>query len=526
MGTMDLNKLKKDAPKRQAMRQDPGTGKRYDSHYHNKQTNVSETGTKKPVAAEEIKPYVQQSEQQPSVSSSNISKKIAETKEKISKQNTTYTEENEQSQILHEEINPLFAEEGYELQRSKPSKIIHRLFQKFRASFSKEDEDKLAHALQRNSCRLALYKAGKKDEKKEIADIVFCGEISRPWKGFSFEYQKVVNYPYKYAKTPRKEEEYPEFLQKSLWAVMRQFPEFASIEKKVISKMATAGIPPEILPGMKLVDFKRFLFDHCSIDAGGKEKNISFKRLFPQLDENGNEKRSDNGNILTTSAKRAATIEFVEKYGDQFKALMMKQPHARSDYVDALIEEMKRGNTDMTRYLSSHPEWKDQTAVNLHHIIAKKDLFLLPRMGLQLKDINQLPNLCMMDCGTVGMMSKVLSESAERSQSVKKDSWIGKIKQKLLAGSHGEMHNHDTTFENGQMVRTKFGKYVQSDENQVIARVEPAAGVVCMIGFEAIIDEDRRKFDLEHRCRPDLYPEIERNNVRQQTEYQQGVVRQ
>lgn len=171
---VNLNKIiRNGTPQRQPMRQDPNTGKRYDSHYHNKQPYASGNDTKKPVASEEIKPYVQQSEQQPTTSSSNIQEKLAETKEKISSKGTTYAERNEQSQTWHEEINPMFAEEGFELQRSKSSRIIHRLFQRFRASFSREDEKKLSYALQRNNCRLGLYKGERKMKKARLLILSF-----------------------------------------------------------------------------------------------------------------------------------------------------------------------------------------------------------------------------------------------------------------------------------------------------------------------------------------------------------------
>lgn len=383
--------------------------------------------------------------------------------------------------------NPLL-KAGFEVQQTEFSRENHLLATKFRASFSREDEKALAEHLGKNNFRLGLYKEVEKDVQSEIADIAFSGTVERPRAGFSSRYKDIVDFPYKYSVTPHKPEDYD--LSKSMWSKMRALPEFAAIEKKVVTEMAKAGIPPDILPEMSLNDFKHFFAVHCNVGGG-----YAYSKIFPQTDEKGNVLRDRNGKIVTTSAKQKATIEFITKNEKEFHDLMMKQPHAKQGYVNTLVQEMKRGSTDMTKYLSQHPDWKDQTAINLHHIVGKKDARLLESMGLSFEHINSLNNLCVMDCGTVGLLAEKQNDTSKYVR--------------ILAGTHGEAHNHETTFRNARMHKpSKWGEKTPPTEDGVIMRIEPAPGVACMIGVNGVImDEQRKTFDLEHRCRPDLHPD-------------------
>ena len=264
---------------------------------------------------------------------------------------------------------------------------------------------------------------------------------------------------------------------------MKQFPEFASIEKRIIKGMAQAGVPPEILPEMNLNDFRHLLYNHCSVG-----QSTSFAKIFPQLDENGNIIRDfRTQKPLTTSAKQRNTIRFINEH-PEFYDKMMRVPGAREDYVKELVNQMKRGNTDMTGFLAKHPEWKDQTAVNLHHIINVKDCRVLTEQGRPLSDINEYDNMCIMGCGT---LEEVMQKKTTKP-----------IKHQKLEGPHGAMHNYDTTFRDSKQYRHKWGEYSPPNIGDVVARVEPAPGVCCMIAFGEdfmIVDEQRKERDLERQ---------------------------
>jgi len=377
---------------------------------------------------------------------------------------------------------------GFEVQQSEFARKTGELTNKFRASFSREDEKALAEHLEQYNFRLGMYKEVDKDVRHDIADIAFSGTVERPRSGFSNRYRDIVDFPYKYSVNQHKPEDYD--LGKSLWSKMRELPEFAAIEKKVVSEMAKAGIPPDVLPEMNINDFKHFLAVHCNVGGG-----YAYAKIFPQTDEKGNVLRNKRGEILTTSAKQKATIAFINKNEKEFRDLMMKQPGAKQGYVNTLIQEMKRGNTDMTRYLKDHPDWKDQTAINLHHIVAKKDAKLLDQMGLPFSYMNSVDNLCVMDCGTVASQQEKQNDASKYVR--------------MLAGTHGEAHNHDTTFRNSQVHKpSKWGEKTPPTDDGVIMRVEPGPGVTCMIGINGVlVDEQRKAFDLEHRCREDLHPD-------------------
>lgn len=499
-------KLIGNGPMHQSMRRNPDSGK----YYYTKKKPIP-VNDKQPLLVNE--PDKSDDNNVSKVQSENLSpiqQRIVEARDRL-QQSTT------------QKYDP-FAEEGFEVQRGMVSKTIHQLVQKFRASYSEDDEAALSTYLQEYNCRLGLYSETEKNVRSEIADIAFSGTVERPFKGYSLNYARIANNPQKYSINPCKNEDYDGYIEKSLWAVMKQLPEFAAIEKRVVSEMAKAGVPPQIVPEMNLTDFKHLLAVHCNVGGG-----YAFSKIFPKTDDNGEIVRDNRGKIVTTSAKQEATIEFIAQNEKSFRALMMQQDHAKKDYVDALVEEMKKGNTDMSRFLSQHPEWKDQTAINLHHIIAKKDVRLLEKMGLEFKDINLAKNLCVMDCGSVSMMLKTKESKSNEQNTPQEQGKFNKLYKRvtrLLAGTHGEMHNHDTTFHNGQMVRRKFGEPVPEAKDKVIMRIEPGAGVVCMIGTgqnSVIIDDGRKAFDLAHRCRADLRPDMIRPVVHQPLNQTLGV---
>jgi len=125
---------------------------------------------------------------------------------------------------------------GFEVQQSEFARKTGELTNKFRASFSREDEKALAEHLEQYNFRLGMYKEVDKDVRHDIADIAFSGTVERPRSGFSNRYRDIVDFPYKYSVNQHKPEDYD--LGKSLWSKMRELPEFAAIEKKVVSEMA------------------------------------------------------------------------------------------------------------------------------------------------------------------------------------------------------------------------------------------------------------------------------------------------
>ncbi len=386
---------------------------------------------------------------------------------------------------------PKISKEDFTSKQDEVSQNLSKLWAAYRASYSKEDEDKLRTYAEENGMSLAIYHEVAKDERSEIARIAFNGSVERPRGGYSENYGKIVNNPSEYGKNPRTTDEYS-LEHSTLWNVMKQFPEFASIEKRIIKGMAQAGVPPEILPEMNLNDFRHLLFNHCS--AG---QSTSFAKIFPQLDANGNIIRDfRTQKPLTTSAKQRNTMRFINEH-PEFYNMMMKIPGARKDYVQELIGQMKRGNTDMTGFLAKHPEWKDQTAINLHHIINVKDCRVLTEQGKPLSNINEYDNMCIMGCGT---LEEVMQKKTTKP-----------VKHQKLEGAHGAMHNYDTTFRNSMQYRHKWGEYTPPSGEDVIARMEPGPGVCCMMAFGKdfmIVDEQRKEQDLE---RQKGYVKVERN---------------
>lgn len=151
----------------------------------------------------------------------------------------------------------------------------------------------------------------------------------------------------------------------------------------------------------------------------------------------------------------------------------------------------------MTPFLAKHPEWKDQTAINIHHIINIKDCRLLESQGRPLSDINDYDNMCVMGCGT---LEEIVQKKCGKTSKYEK-----------LPGAHGAMHNNDTTFRNNAAYRPKWGQYTPPGEKDVIARMEPAPGVCCMLAFGdeyMIVDEKRNQRMQERQQQQQKTPEL------------------
>ena len=103
---------------------------------------------------------------------------------------------------------PKISKEEFTAKQEEIFQNLDRLWAAFRASFSKEDEDKLRAYAEANGMSLAIYHEVVKDERSEIARIAFNGTIERPRGGYSENYGKIVNNPTEYGRTPRSPEDY------------------------------------------------------------------------------------------------------------------------------------------------------------------------------------------------------------------------------------------------------------------------------------------------------------------------------
>ena len=354
------------------------------------------------------------------------------------------------------------------------------LFAKYRASFSLEDENNLRDYAAKNDLTLAVYPKVSKDERSEIARIAFDGVVSYDKNNsqYSPEYRKIVAAPMQYASKPRKPEDY-NMDDSGLWKVMKQFPEFVSIENRIKGKLAVVGVPPEILPSMNMSDFKHFLFNHCGCGPASSKAKI-----FPQLDANGNIMRDlRTQNILTTSAKQKNTIKFINSH-PEFRDAMMKIPNARADYVDELIKQMKQGKTDMTGYLAKHPEWKDQQSINVHHIINIKDIRMLEEQGRPLSDINSSDNMCFMGSGSLEFLMA--------------------NQKKKVGGIHHVIHKNEMEFST-----QKWGEKSSVQPKDVVPRLQPKEGICCMLSFGVQLKDASMKYIVSQK---DRSQQTQRNN--------------
>jgi len=395
--------------------------------------------------------------------------------EKIRAENEAKSATNAQKQPLEKETlqTPLPAAASPAPSQNGPSveQTLDDLFAKYRASYSLEDENNLRNYAAKNYLTLAVYPKVSRDERSEIARIAFDGVVSYDKNNpqYSPEYRKLIANPSQYAANPHKPEDY-NMDNSGLWKVMKQFPEFASIENRIKEKMSNVGLPPEILPTMNMSDFKHFLFNHCGCGPASSKAKI-----FPQYDANGNIMRDfRTQNILTTSAKQKNTIKFINLH-PEFRDAMMKMPNARADYVDELIKQMKQGKTDMTGFLGKHPEWKDQQSINVHHIINIKDIRLLEEQKRPLSDINSSENMCFMGSGSLDFL--MLNQ------------------KKKVGGIHNIIHKNEMEFSN------KWGRSMPSQTKDIVPRLQPKEGVCCMLDFGIMLKDNKMKYVVSEKPR-------------------------
>lgn len=268
----------------------------------------------------------------------------------------------------------------------------------------------------------------------------------------------IANYPYKYAGTPGKAEDY-DLESSTVWQAMKEEPRLAEMQDKLKAALAKAGVPKEILPEMNINDFKYLMFNHCAA-----QKGLGFAKLFQARDENGNpltyKDRSGKEVPVCTSAKQENVKRFI-KENPQFKDMMLKMPGIDKAYVEALVNKMSQsGLTDMSKELERHPEWANQPAIDVHHIINIKDCRLFEAEGKSYADVNAYENMCIVSNGTLfDAVNRAhgLSDANDKAASV-----------------HGSIHSADMVFKD---------KDSNGDVRRTMVRLEPQPGVRCMLGF-------------------------------------------
>lgn len=346
---------------------------------------------------------------------------------------------------------------------------LERLIAAFRATNGRKEEDTLRSFAKQHHLNLRVEPAVSKTDKSAIARMVFNGSVERPLGGYSSKFADIVNYPYKYTVKPGKPEDY-DLEHSSIWQAMAEEPRLAEMKDKIKAALAKTGVPKELLPEMNLNDLKYLMFNHC-----GVQKGMASAKLFQARDENGNPltRRDRNGKevAVCTSAKQENVKRFI-KENPQFRDMFLKMPGIDKNYVDALIQKMSRdGLTDMTKELERHPEWINQPAIDVHHVINIKDCRLFEEQGKSYTAVNDYDNMCIVSNGTLAdalNRARGMGDKNDASDSV-----------------HASIHKGDMVFKDrGQ----------DGDVRRTMVRIEPEPGVRCMLGF------DEEMMIIDHTC--------------------------
>ncbi len=353
---------------------------------------------------------------------------------------------------------------------------LEQLTAAFRATNGQKEEEELRAFAARYHLNLRVEAAVSKSDKSVIARMVFNGGVEKPMGNYSPKFTDIANYPYKYTVNPGKAEDY-DLEHSTVWQAMKEEPRLAEMEGKLKAALAKAGVPKEILPEMNINDFKYLMFNHCAA-----QKGLGFAKLFQAKDENGNpltyKDRNGKEVPVCTSAKQENVKRFI-KENPQFKDMMLKMPGINKAYVDALINKMSQsGLTDMSKELERHPEWANQPALDVHHIINIKDCRLFEAEGKSYADVNSYENMCIVSNGTLldaVNRSRGMSDANDKTASV-----------------HGSIHSADMVFKD----KTENG-----DIRRTMVRLEPQPGVRCMLGFseDMMIIENTREQQNDNR---------------------------
>ncbi len=334
---------------------------------------------------------------------------------------------------------------------------LEELSAKFRATNGQTEEAELRKFAEQYHLNLRVTSAVSKTDKSAIARMVFNGGVEKPMIGYSPKFADIANYPFKYSVNPKNPEDY-NLDDSTIWQAMAEEPRLFEMKDKIKSALAKAGVPKEILPDMNLNDFKYLMFNYC-----GAQKGLGFTKLFQAKDENGTpltyKDRNGRDVPICTSAKQENVMRFMRE-NPQFKTMLMKMPGINRAYVDTLTKKMSEtGLTDMSKELERHPEWANQPAIDVHHIINIKDCRLLEEQGKSYAAVNNYENMCIVSNGT-------LLDAVSRARKMSSENKNTSV--------HAGIHTADVVFSD---------KTDKGDIKRTMARLEPQPGVRCMLGF-------------------------------------------
>lgn len=141
-------------------------------------------------------------------------------KEQIFNQNKT-TEEKAKTAAAEE--NKAAANAASVLSDKEIGEELNRLTAAFRATNGEKEEGELRAFAALHHLNLRVGTAVSKTDKSVIARMVFNGGVEKPMGNYSPKFADIANYPYKYAGTPGKAEDY-DLESSTVWQAMKEEP--------------------------------------------------------------------------------------------------------------------------------------------------------------------------------------------------------------------------------------------------------------------------------------------------------------
>lgn len=206
-------------------------------------------------------------------------------KEQIFNQNKT-TEEKAKTAAAEE--NKAAANAASVLSDKEIGEELNRLTAAFRATNGEKEEGELRAFAALHHLNLRVGTAVSKTDKSVIARMVFNGGVEKPMGNYSPKFADIANYPYKYAGTPGKAEDY-DLESSTVWQAMKEEPRLAEMQDKLKAALAKAGVPKEILPEMNINDFKYLMFNHCAAQKSKQQQEhvgMTMQELIDYLKQN------------------------------------------------------------------------------------------------------------------------------------------------------------------------------------------------------------------------------------------------
>lgn len=117
---------------------------------------------------------------------------------------------------------------------------LNRLTAAFRATNGEKEEGELRAFAALHHLNLRVGTAVSKTDKSVIARMVFNGGVEKPMGNYSPKFADIANYPYKYAGTPGKAEDY-DLESSTVWQAMKEEPRLAEMQDKLKAALAKAG---------------------------------------------------------------------------------------------------------------------------------------------------------------------------------------------------------------------------------------------------------------------------------------------